>query len=354
MDFHHPSSREFANYCDRRAAMIARQAPKGESLRFDIYDFARGTQTTRRIEWTSGQRRETIEPVQISQAVNPKRDMIANQTKEGVVYSLKDGMTTVMSILQIYSAVRQIGLEQPGSLHEFSIFSHAYWQGPILLNSTNDRFIRVPGIGGRPAQLQPIEVGKRDPDDKDCRVEYDFRGPTNDTHDLALFRSAFAPDGHLWVWGCSFPERDNVLFSLIRKAIGGRATLEDNTELVLKLQTPEHFAAVLELNDILRTNRDTLFKTRKLEVTFGQARALVWEKLTSTYPYAAAAALRVPVIGAAYGTFAEPIKPETKESLMRVSGVTGANVSFYKRHFGMRTDLEGRNYFIFTHDMKPN
>ena len=353
MDYFHPTSREYPNYANRRMAQLAKAAPRGEDLRFDIFDLARGTRTIKRVTWRNGKRTEMGEEQKVARPVDVARDMIKGpKSAHGVMHILRDGRFDVMSITQVYEAGIKIGIEQPGTLHEFSIFSHSYEEGPILLNS-NDNLVRE--IPSRGASLTEREELKRrglmrDPDDKDCRAQLDFVSPTMDSDEIAAFRKAFATHGRCWIWGCTFDANANILLSATRRALLNRKDLTKAPGIVVKLRDREEAEAVMELNGWLALDREKVLREHQFEIEYPTLKAALWRKLTSTYPYAAAVGLRVPVIGAAYGTFS---KPDGAQGLMRVSGTTSANVSFYKHHFGMKTDPEGRNYFIFTHDMKP-
>lgn len=353
MDYFHPTSREYPTYADRRATQLAMAAPRGEALRFDIFDFARGTQTIRRVIWNNGKRIESRKEKKVARPVDIARDMEKGpRTPHGVMHILKDGRHDLMSIMHVYKAGIAIGMEEPKTLHEFSLFSHSYEEGPILLNSNNDRMLAVPPRGATAAQIQALKIrgSMRDPDDKDCRAQYDFVPPTLGEAELAAFRNAFAQRGQCWVWGCTFEDSANTLLSVFRRALLNRKDFTSNPTIIVKLRTKEEVDNVLVFQDWLNLDPTVLRRKLEFRIDYSAFKHLLWRKLTSTYPYAAAVGLRVPVIGAAYGTFAEP---EGTQGLMRVSGTTGANVSFYKSHFGMKTDSEGRNYFVFNHDMKP-
>ncbi|WP_298214545.1 hypothetical protein [Acidovorax sp.] len=353
MDYFHPTSREYPTYADRRAAQLAKAAPRGEALRFDIFDMARGTRTIRRVAWSNGKPRESREELKVARPVDVARDMVKGQTTpHGVMHVLKDGRFDLMSITQVYEAGIGIGTDEPGTLHEFSIFSHSYENGPILLNSNDDRLLAVPPRGATAAQARALKIRglMRDPDDKDCRAQYDFAAPTMDEAELAAFHQAFAKAGRCWVWGCTFEYEANTLLSVFRRALGDRKDFAKDPTIVVKLRTSEEVEGVLAFNTWLRLDPAVLRRKLQFNIGYSALKQLMWRKLTSTYPYAAAVGLRVPVIGAAYGTFAEP---EGTQGLMRVSGKTSANVTFYKQHFGMKIDPERRNYFVFTHDMKP-
>jgi hypothetical protein len=97
-----------------------------------------------------------------------------------------------MSITDLYAAVETVGADDDakGTLMEVSIFSHAFWQGALLVDSNDTR---------------PTHP-ERDPNDKDSRVGKDFNPPNMTTAQGVHFRDAFATDGLWWNWGCTFTE----------------------------------------------------------------------------------------------------------------------------------------------------
>src|SRR5574341_2354276 len=57
----------------------------------------------------------------------------------------KDFQPDVMSIVDVYDFIEELGdAENAKSLHELSVFSHAFVDGPILVNSTDDQRARNP------------------------------------------------------------------------------------------------------------------------------------------------------------------------------------------------------------------
>jgi hypothetical protein len=108
----------------------------------------------------------------------------------------------VMSIVDVYTAVQQMGQKDPFmySLVELSFFCHGFPGGPILVNSNQQ-----PGT----------PKTKRDPLDKDGRRK-DWRtdmGAGTGANTLKQFATAFdAPGGFLQAWGCvAVPAMRHVL-----------------------------------------------------------------------------------------------------------------------------------------------
>ncbi|MEZ4505685.1 MAG: hypothetical protein R2848_07420 [Thermomicrobiales bacterium] len=125
----------------------------------------------------------------------------------------------MLGIMEVYAAVRRIGINHPGTLMELSFFSHAWSGGPILVNSTDDRMvtrpavpprtIRVPAgpfippipvtIPGVPETVVALNGMDRDPDDYDPR-EIDFWPPNLSVDGKKDFRAAYHPSGVNWSW----------------------------------------------------------------------------------------------------------------------------------------------------------
>jgi hypothetical protein len=87
-----------------------------------------------------------------------------------------------LSITHVYDWVIAAGKALPGRVVEFSIFGHAWKQGPILLGT--DDILR--------------DKIKRDPNDHDCRIK-DFNGQVMD---VDAFAKAFSAKAQNHVFGC--------------------------------------------------------------------------------------------------------------------------------------------------------
>lgn len=353
IDYKHLRSSEFMNYCSRRVADLISNAPRGEDLQLDIYEFKSGKVHSTTVRWVSGKAMQTTAVAQrfdpITEADFETRPLMGNQVDE---HAFKAGRPKVMSIRDVYDAVVRTGAEFPNTLHEFSIFSHAYDDGPILVNSYDDRDVALPARFGVVAEgYRRLQGTERNPDDKDGRAQYDFVAPTLPPKSREAFRAAFSPQGHIWVWGCNHDFKTNSLLSVVRRAIAGKGSLAD--DLILKFQnlTAEQLQGFLEFNHAFKLDRDQLLKTRACVLKFGQIREALWARITASYACQAAEHTQVRCIGAIYGTYAEPDKGR-QPALMSVSADTSANVVFYRSYFGLTTDPEGRNYGVYTHGMK--
>ena len=129
----------------------------------------------------------------------------------------------IISKNTIYEQVKKIGIEDPYSLAEISIFSHAYWKGPILLNT---------------------EEGE---DDCDMRVE--------DVEYLSIdedFLNAFSQNSIFKIWGCSFPPTTNALYSIFRRKGALNPKLDDNQVFTFSVNTFYYY------NDRYRTRTELM------------------------------------------------------------------------------------------------
>jgi hypothetical protein len=93
-----------------------------------------------------------------------------------------------ISITHVYDYISSLGTEAPRTLLQMNCFSHAWIEGPILLD-TNER----------DEYKNMYCKGRRDPGDKDPRCK-DFS--EENIHDIKGFCRAFAPSGFVKVWGC--------------------------------------------------------------------------------------------------------------------------------------------------------
>lgn len=356
LDYHSLSSDEFFNYAQRREKHLIGLSPRGQDVQVDIYEFKSGKVHTRKITWMGGKRAEVTGTVQPFAGVT-RDDFETRQLKDSApdTHAFKANRPKVMSIRDVYDAIIRIGTDAPNTLEEFSIFSHSYDEGPILVNSYNDRQVWVPErlrLSPTVGEYRHLQGTERNPDDKDCRAQFDFVAPTLPLERLEKFRAAFSSNGRVWVWGCAFDFKTNSLMSVVRRVISGKTNLSDDTVLKFRNLTIEQLNGFAEFADALKQDREVVNRTRGCDVTFGQIRRALWARVMASYTYQAAHALHVPCMGAIYGSYAEPDKGRKSPDLMSISTDTARNVSFYQTYFGTKTDAEGRNYTVFTYGMK--
>ena len=169
---------------------------------------------------------------------SPTRWGIVSQQDYGVPAINEQG-TDGLSITDVYDWIIAAGEAQAGRVVEFSIFSHAWQDGPILVNSSD----RASG-------------NERDPNDHDGRMK-DFNGSNVD---VTAFANAFANNAHCHVFGCYAaevfkwcaraianprPEDADTVFR-IRQADGSSLRLTwDECERALQIGLQENYSAHL-------------------------------------------------------------------------------------------------------------
>lgn len=205
-----------------------------------------------------------------------------------------------MSITDLYAAVRSVGASSTakGTLVEVSIFSHGFWDGALLVNS-DDTYI------GRP---------ERDPDDKDSRVNKDFKPPNMTVPELATFKAAFTGGAFWWNWGCTFTSSYRqvthrfINSSAYRKTPAGK--LKDTVRI--RFDFPQAMAEDIYGDDItffpqttrVTSSGSTVFKELVFERTVKEIKDFFLRGAQDSYHTAVAKASGVAVRGAFLGTYA--------------------------------------------------
>ncbi|MCB0634425.1 MAG: hypothetical protein R2824_01815 [Saprospiraceae bacterium] len=256
----------------------------------------------------------------------------------------------VISITDAYDHIINIGRSEPGTVREFSILGHGYWNGPILVNSCERPDYRSDGS----------RAYERDPLDKDGRRK-DGNLLNMPDDEWEKFYRAFRKDACCWVWGCNFYV---PVLRVMQKTItaGGRrlSSMQDGSEIQLQFtqdwaneyygDVPLFFPAVGAAG---RVNRADLTFTR----TFGQIKQLC--KIVTLHSYAGLMAYntRLPFRAALPGTYSDyergPANSRHRVMLVpRSSTIYSDNftsiIRFYQDHLGLETDPEGRGYGVFT------
>lgn len=180
----------FESICLNRMARLLRKGPLSKCTLFNIqsgevkvYEDVRKPMTPYQLK-RSGRIHSTFNSV-----------TSANYT-DGVFDKNQSG---VMSIMDIYKYIQEIGEREPQTIMELSFFSHGWMGGPILVNS-------------RDRSQNPHA---RDPNDKDPRTNKDFHSANG--INLYYFKNAFNPNGFIWIWGCAFaPPYHQVLHQTLR------------------------------------------------------------------------------------------------------------------------------------------
>jgi len=223
----------------------------------------------------------------------------------------------VISKTDIYKIVEEIGKSNPNTLQEINIFSHAFWNGPILINTDSG------------------------PDDHDMRKDDITGGLIN----LTDFKNAFTTTGEMKIWGCSFPTALNSLFSRIRKNIEYRTdkTIPDNT--VFKY-SPNHFFGKTpkedrgDLTTLINGMLGTAYKvTEQIDLSFLQIKKIACANFLNTYASNLVKHIGIKTQAALPATYSE-ITPN-----FHISKLTKENVKFYEMH--LKVNLGELDYGIY-------
>ncbi len=311
------------SYCMNRMERWKRANSKKIDQRFIIFDFVGGTVETYDITFPAG-------TGTVSKKVDNKYTPVTAASYTTVVgdhgYGFKKGQSGVMSILDIYEAVQNIGSTSPGTLAELSFFSHGWMGGPILVNSNDS-------LTGTFA---------RDPDDKDPRLFKDFTSPTTDPAKLANFKKAFHPNGYSWIWGCTFTKAYFwTLHKLIKKY--GLTSLTDTKNLQLTYSVEE-----INLITNCATTGNCASKPVTWDTTFADVKRYICAGLNNTYASVLAKASGKNVYAALLGTYAVYENGTTVSNpLMVVEGFTTIK-DFYKKYLAMELDPVGLGYGRYT------
>jgi hypothetical protein len=317
----------FFQYCDNRMNRQINGNSKKEDLFFQSFDIRTGEKTVTNVIYAKGTKK-TVKKTDKFRTELTKADYDPHLDAQGQVhYSLKPNLTDRMSILDIYKAIRNIGDGDPGTLMEFSIFSHSYQGGPILTNSRD----HDPSAGGR------------DPNDFDPRGAKDFIPPTMNEKELMAFQKAFNPKAISWIWGCTATQvYHDTLAALERHRDYRDKGVDDEKLFVLKNVKGQQLALfVNRLGSLVNYSPKTL----EVSVKFKALKYLMLRGLADCYVQRLATVTGGPAFGSPVGCGANhdggPLP------LMRVEPTAHRHLAFYKNYLGIQFDPEGRGYAKF-------
>ncbi len=327
----------FRIFCDSRVKRIVNANSAKHDLRFIIFDFRSGEIVTRDVTYPSGKKSESVSKDTRYPAVTKANYDTSKRPDGSTRYTYKDGQTGVMSVLDVYLAVQNIGKKDTGTLHELSFFSHAWMGGPILVNSYDDGEFVTNMFGLMTPTTVPLPAGMRDPDDKDPRAPKDFVSPQMNLADVTNFETAFHKDGQIWIWGCAFPRVvHEILHKLEHHKLYTSSGLPDSTKLTFTNFNAGH---VSTLEAVLGT---TFPDPKKVEVTFGQMKHVFCLVSQSSYTQYIADAADVHAFAGLMGTYSE--YDSGTLPLMNVYKGFAKHLTFYQNYLGFKLDPEGRRY----------
>lgn len=322
------SGAEFSEMCDRRMKLLIIMNPKLK-LKFTIFDVGKGTVKTKEKN-AGGKIVETL--IKTFDAVSASNyDMTAPEKEKKFIQG-----PGVMSILDIYKHIQNLGKTEPESLIEFSIFSHGWLGGPILVNS------RV-GVNDKDARAAHLSSATR----------------------VAELKKAFDKNGIAWFWGCNSAKAFLIIFTeLSRNEKYKKNRLKNSDVLSLDFkeskkrsaieQTQEHdiYTQIWEILDKPGNppvNADN-FISFNAKITFEDLKDIfILKGLEKTFSQQMAKALDIYIYGALPGTSADYEKNKHKLMIVPTKKPPYADnfspiINFYKKYLSIVTDSERRSY----------
>jgi hypothetical protein len=341
---------DFRILCDNRRKRIVDSNSTRTDLRFTTIDFRGGETVVTDVTYPGGKKIEKSSRTRTFTTVT-RASYTRVTFPDGSTHNrFKPGQWGTASILDVYSTVREIATSTPGTLAELSFFSHGWMGGSILVNSDDDRtaLVPVPSVGTAPGIVLLTASGTmRDPDDMDPRPQYDFVAPTMDAAALGLFQKAFAADGFVWLWGCSFPKVVHHVLTAMERSSDYKSTgLADDDVLRLTNLNAEDVAYLevflMPLLGPFPAPRSTV------TVKFKYLKYFACAANQSSFAARMADASKVPTRAAPLGTYAD--YDTGKLALMSVYSGFSAHFMFYRNYLGMSFDPEGHRYGVYTPD----
>lgn len=313
---------DFRVLCDNRMRrrIIANRAK--DDLTFHIFDFRKGEVAANVVTYVTGAAKETV-----TKSIQFTPITAGDYTRNGEHFELKRGPTGRMSILDVYRLIRHLGNENPGTLIELSIFSHAFHRGPILTNSSDQMSADVTGA-------------LRDPDDLDGRSTKDFRAPTMDADQRKMFAAAFAAEGFVWLWGCGFPVVLNRFLSALERNSKYRGSGLGDEEALTFVGLDDE--VVRFLRGWVGPAAGVLANRGRLEIEFRFIKYFLSQLTAGTYAHEIAVASGVKTFAALQGTYS--VFDTDRLALMSISPDTRGHTAFYVNYLGIVLDPEGRKY----------
>jgi hypothetical protein len=297
----------FYDFCTHRIEILLK---KNDKLTFTLFDVKSGNVIQSKLN--SQGRRIVHRPFQNYDAITDANYIDEKIHGQKWHHFNQKQENKVISILDIYRFIQTIGgqKETAGSVIEFSIFSHSYEGGPVIVD-TNERY-------------EYKTINKRDPQDKDGRRK-DFRSENMSETELKQFRDAFDVNGFVWLWGCQFEKGYSKVMSQILKhpKYSANAT-PNNFANLLNIQfsfSPQEAPEVLEyMNDSFFPPWDKksqyIFKKNGKDIIDFFKRSH-----KNTYCSDISKSLKTKCHGAFIGTYADDenkMKKKPPEPLMRI------------------------------------
>jgi len=366
---------DFSAMCTYRMQQLTKKFA-GQQVRFTIFDVGQGTvqswepdakgkviqSDTTHIVVVKNPAFDGIKDLRMVLVTEPKysftavtSDNFSDWADDTVTYKHFDQKQAgIMSITDIYEYLRQIGAgKDAGTVVECSFFSHGFWGGPVLVNSSDATF-------DDPSK-------PRDPNDKDPRYYKDFEPKVMDADALAQFKKAFAKDGFTWGWGCLFAKVYNIIIAEIFRNPTFKSNKDlkdtDKFELEYSLDKDEKDGAKRfdEIKDTLKAY-GKLNKSGDFDVkmTMKDIKDVFKKALDDTFAQKLATVTNLASFGAFTGTYADPfdglmsviqdndktewVKVEKKKKHPEPFHTFSKTIDFYIKYLGRTKDPEDRGY----------
>ena len=287
------------------------------------------------------------------EAINPRKHYAGSHAFK------QDEANSVLSVVDICTFLSFLGHHRQASLLEFSVLSHGFWNGPILVNSEEQT-----------ASSQEA----RNPTDKDARGRKDFKPANLTAGQLKNIQDAFAQDGFSWIWGCFVsPAARSIVQGVAdskmrRTPWGKRVSGLDGAEYLADGSTPDNHKFRFKLGrdniDAFAENWDSQFfptGVDHFDKTFAEIKAFAKKHSDDTYCQTLAVATGKPCFGPPLGTSSnyaatDPYRPGTpvvhwvergKKRPKPESGSEAnysATIEFFENTMKMSEDPEKRGY----------
>lgn len=207
------SPTSFLKISRSRAAQIISQS-KGRVIGIVYFDFGGGMASLEVTTQSHKSNGPLIKPLGAFEAADAKHYRPFYLNGDPHYNAFNGSFPEVLSIQDVYDFIKSCAKRfGPNKLMSLNILSHAYYDGPILLNSYDG--LRVKIVDGKRTASWPSNLsrsGQRDPQDKDARMLKDFRPPNFSIEEKAAAKRSLNEDFYSWIWGCNYSEDAQIIF----------------------------------------------------------------------------------------------------------------------------------------------
>ncbi len=340
-EYHHGRT-NLATIAKRRANYLLRQNsawrtdPEVNFILFDVRNgrIDKGTVNSGRVSWA---------------LENDGFDAIDDSVHYTADRKFIQADTNVISITDAYEYIQNIGENEPGTVHEFSVLGHGWRGGPVLVNTYQRDEFKNSGSRSR----------ERDPWDKDGRKK-----DTNVTNmgftRWLNYRRAFTNTASIWVWGCAASSLyKKVIQKVLRspefraKRYGRHLDTDTFTLSFSQAFADEYFA--YDPIFFFRARTAGPVVDRRFTRTLLEVKDFLIRGLVHTYSGQMAYNTKIKTYAALPGTGADYERGGTSSRRVMVvprnSSVYGYSfnqiVRFYKTYLSIVEDPEGRGYALY-------